>query len=551
MTTLYRKYRPQNFKEVVGQNHIKITLSHEIEAGKIAHAYLFCGPRAVGKTTLSRVFAKSVNCLDRKEGSHESCGKCANCLEISNGSSIDIIEIDAASHTGVDNVRENIINASRITPSKSKYKVFIIDEVHMLSISAFNALLKILEEPPKHIIFILCTTEIHKVPSTIVSRCQRFDFKKIGMSDVIAKLSYIAQKEGLDIDKKVLEMIAKKSEGHMRDAESLFGQIISISNTKKISKEDAELIVPSSTFEEAVSLVNFLSSGDVAKSIILVNKLLDDGINLKNFLDDLIEVLRKMMFVKVNPSLDNKVGIELGENMDSEISKILKNMELGQIITSIEYFSDAKLKLKNSFIIQLPIELAIIKICNKPIQQNVEPQIKKPVANQVLNVSTNNTSKADADIIEKTVDTGVNINLEQINAKWSEVLLQIKKINHSLVLVIQASKPKEVIGSTLRLSTKYKFHKDRIEDISIKVLLEKVLHGVFGKKILVEAVVDENLETQDIKTENRDVPIPGEGSSSAVIPDGQTEKVIQTEEKKDNKMMNNLLKNFGGKVVNT
>ena len=553
MSTLYRKYRPQNFKEVVGQNHIKITLSHEIEAGKIAHAYLFCGPRAVGKTTLSRVFAKSVNCLERKEGTHESCGKCSNCLEISDGSSIDIIEIDAASHTGVDNVRENIINASRITPSKSKYKVFIIDEVHMLSISAFNALLKILEEPPKHVIFILCTTEIHKVPSTIVSRCQRFDFKKIGMSDVITKLSYIAQKEELDIDKKVLEMIAKKSEGHMRDAESIFGQIISISGTKKISKEDAELIVPSSTFEEAVSLVSFLSLKDVAKSIILVNKMLDDGINLKNFLDDLIEVLRKMMFIKINPSLDNKVGAELGENIDAEILKILKTIELEQIVSSIEYFSDAKLKLKNSFIIQLPIEIAIIKICNKATSQNVEVQTKKIVNNQAISSATSNTIKIDTDIIENNTNSGANINLEQINAKWSEVLMQIKKINHSLVLVVQASKPKEIVGSTLRLSTKYKFHKDRIEDISIKILLEKVLHSVFGRKIQVEAVVDENLEIQNNKTENKTSPasenIPSELSVGTNV-SGPTSGGEQSGEKKDNNMMNNLLKNFGGKVVN-
>ncbi|PJB19346.1 DNA polymerase III, subunit gamma and tau, partial [Candidatus Falkowbacteria bacterium CG_4_9_14_3_um_filter_36_9] len=190
MATLYRKYRPQNFKEVVGQNHIKLTLEQEVESGKIAHAYIFCGPRAVGKTTLARVLAKAVNCERIKAGEHEPCNKCSSCQDITIGRNMDIMEIDAASHTGVDNVRENIIASTRIFPSRSKYKVFIIDEVHMLSLSAFNALLKIIEEPPAYVLFILCTTEIHKVPTTIISRCQRFDFKRISLSDMTGKLSY-------------------------------------------------------------------------------------------------------------------------------------------------------------------------------------------------------------------------------------------------------------------------------------------------------------------------------------------------------------------------
>ncbi|MFH1583488.1 MAG: DNA polymerase III subunit gamma/tau, partial [Candidatus Falkowbacteria bacterium] len=188
MSTLYRKYRPQNFTEVVGQNHIKVTLEQEIKTDKITHAYLFCGPRAVGKTTLARVLAKSINCEKRKKDSANPCNTCLSCSEITDGRALDIIEIDAASHTGVENVRENIIASARVAPSRSKYKVFIIDEVHMLSAQAFNALLKVIEEPPANVIFILCTTEAHKVPATIISRCQRFDFKRIGVNDAVKKL---------------------------------------------------------------------------------------------------------------------------------------------------------------------------------------------------------------------------------------------------------------------------------------------------------------------------------------------------------------------------
>ena len=541
MSTLYRKYRPQNFSELVGQNHIKITLSHEIETGKIAHAYLFCGPRAVGKTTTARVFAKAVNCLNRKEGEHESCGKCENCLEIANGNSVDIIEIDAASHTGVDNVRENIINASRVTPIKSKYKVFIIDEVHMLSVSAFNALLKTLEEPPKHVVFILCTTEIHKIPSTIISRCQRFDFKKIGISDIVNKLSYIAQKEKIDIDKRVLEMIARKSEGYMRDAESIFGQILSISNSKKISKEDAELIVPNSTYEEAVSLVSFLKDKDVAKAIILVNKLMDDGIILKNFLDDLIEIYRKIMFLKINPTLDNKIGIEMGESIDRELIKLSKEIDLDLIIKSIETFLEAKLKLKTSFIIQLPLEVAIIKIASGEEKKNIEAHVKDYTPSVSTTTTVENKGLKKTSLLKKENESAESISLDFINSKWAEVLTHIKRVNHSLVLVIQASKPKELVGSTLKLSTKYKFHKDRIEDISVKALLEKILHSVFGQTLKVEAVVDENIEPE--------APVTPKNSSEEMTDDIKKEE--KSKDEKGNNMMNNLLKTFGGKVVNT
>ncbi|MBT7007089.1 DNA polymerase III subunit gamma/tau, partial [Candidatus Falkowbacteria bacterium] len=198
---LYRKYRPQAFGDVTNQNHIKLTLQNEIESDKIGHAYLFCGPRGTGKTTLARIFSKTVNCLDKKNN-NEPCNGCDSCNEINDGKSMDIIEIDAASHTGVDNVRENIISNARFTPTSRKYKVFIIDEVHMLSISAFNALLKILEEPPQYVIFILATTEIHKVPNTIISRCQRFDFKKIIFNELVDRLRWICTQEGVSVDEK-------------------------------------------------------------------------------------------------------------------------------------------------------------------------------------------------------------------------------------------------------------------------------------------------------------------------------------------------------------
>ena len=252
---IYRKYRPKTFAKVMGQKPIKITLQNEIKSISMAHAYLFVGPRGTGKTTLARLFARSLNCLNRLEKESEPCNECQACKLILDNRSLDVIEMDAASHTGVDNVRENIITASQVPPfNKEGYKIFVIDEVHMLSKSAFNALLKTLEEPPAKVIFILATTEIHKVPETIISRCQRFDFKKIPQKDIMQRLNEIIEWEKISIPENILMEIARKSEGCLRDAESLLGQISSLANGN-ITEELASLVLPRSHWQEIDNLI--------------------------------------------------------------------------------------------------------------------------------------------------------------------------------------------------------------------------------------------------------------------------------------------------------
>ncbi len=536
MATLYRKYRPQNFSEVVNQNHVKITLQNEIQTGKITHAYLFCGPRAVGKTTIARVFSKAVNCEKRREGEFEPCNKCASCTNIFEGKNMDVIEIDAASHTGVDNVRENIIASARVAPSSSKYKVFIIDEVHMLSASAFNALLKTMEEPPAHAIFILCTTEVHKVPTTIISRCQRFDFKRIGVSEIVKKLSDITKSEGIKIDKKILEDIARNSEGHMRDAESLLGQVISIGG-KEVTREEADLVIPRSDINEIINLIEALVKKDASGGVKIINNLVDTGVDLKTFVTDFIEILRKILISRINPSLSEKLGLELGENLEIRLNEISKNLDLEKIILFINKISLAREALKSSFIIQLPLELAIAELCLLQVPSNPSNDIQSNIANKN---APNHQSNLSAPSF--STNKSLNINKDDVLSKWSEVLVKIKKYNHSLSFILRACEPREINGNQICLVFKYKFHKDRVTNPEIKVLIEKVLAEVFGNNLTIEALVDESLEIAN-GNENSNI------SEEAPTVENKEESATNNEEKPDNPMIDNLLKTFGGKVI--
>ena len=292
---LYRKYRSQNFSEVVGQEVIKITLQNAVSSGSVAHAYLFTGPRGVGKTSLARILAKALNCTDLKEG--QPCIKCENCEAVANGRFLDLIEIDAASHTGVDNIRE-IIEHVKFSPSKGKFKVIVIDEVHMLSKGAFNALLKTLEEPPAHAIFILATTEVGKVPATIISRTQRFDFKRISQADIVEHLKKVGKSEKLKVSDEVLKLIARAAEGSMRDGLSIYDQIISFSGGK-VTKELAEEILGLPPFHLNQDFLQLLSERHLGLALKFIKDLSINGRDLSGFGNMFLEYLEKLLSYKI------------------------------------------------------------------------------------------------------------------------------------------------------------------------------------------------------------------------------------------------------------
>jgi len=361
---LYRKYRPKTFSEIIGQEHVVQTLTNAISSGMISHAYLFGGPRGCGKTTIARLLAKAINCENRKKGTAEPCNQCSSCLNINQGRTLDLVEIDAASQGGIDGVRE-LRDGIKFTPTKLKYKVFIIDECHQLTKDAANALLKTLEEPPAYAIFILATTEIYKMIPTIVSRCQRFDFRKLTVPEIIKRLEIISKKEKVKIEKSALELIALNAGGAVRDAEGLLDQALTFSGeNKEIKAENIKDLLGLVEIELIAKFCDFIAEKKAFKAIDFLREITDKGSDLQEFTKILINYLRQALILKIvgadlaNPIITGLTKEEL-EKLKKQ-SEVFKETELQNILN---LFLEAENKIKYSPIPQLPLELAIIESC--------------------------------------------------------------------------------------------------------------------------------------------------------------------------------------------
>jgi DNA polymerase III subunit gamma/tau len=512
-TTLYRKYRPSDFSQIIGQKHVVQTLQNSIKSGRIGQAYLFAGPRGTGKTSIARIFAKAVNCTNPKN--NESCQKCEACKVISDNRALDIIEIDAASHTGVDNIRE-LRETVKLPPTSLKYKVYIIDEVHMLSGGAFNALLKTLEEPPSHVIFILATTEVHKIPETILSRVQRFDFTRLTVEEIMERIKQIAKLEKVSVEPEALEIIAASSEGGMRNAESLLGQVISLED-KKVTAKEVEFLLGTVSEKEIADFVSQLVEGDFPAVFSRISDLRESGIDFKNFGKALLNYLRQMLILKINPDLGKKISYEITKERMEQIKKQIAGIETAEILNMINILQENTERFKNSQIPQLYLEASVARLAvnsDEPRQaKTIDFKAADPSPALLIENQTTNYKKETVEIKTTAVNKSVKEetepkkelpkvakkensggDLELVLARWLDVIDSLKSYNHSLSSVLKMASPSLIEGNTLIIKTKYDFYKDKITETQNRLTIEDAIDKITGVNLKIKTLTEKEFK---------------------------------------------------------
>lgn len=427
-TALYRKFRPSTFADVKGQDHIVTTLKNQLRANRIGHAYLFTGTRGTGKTTVAKILARTVNCENPTEDG--PCGECRSCRAIAAGASMNVIEIDAASNNGVDNIRE-IVEEVSYSPAEGKYKVYIIDEVHMLSIGAFNALLKTLEEPPSYVIFILATTEVHKLPVTILSRCQRYDFKRITIDTIAARMQELVQAEGVEVEDKALRYIAKTADGSMRDALSLLDQCIAFHLDKVLTYDKALDVLGAVDTEVFSRLLRNVLDRDVTGCVQLLEEIVMQGRELTQFVTDFTWYLRNLMLVQASDNLEDVI------DMSTDNLKRLKEesemADMDRIVRYIRIFSELSGQIRYASQKRILVEIALIKLCKPEMEVNQEAvldrlrQVEDKLA-QGVTVSAQSVQTAAAGAAggmpkqKPELPKAIPEDVRQIVAKWPSIV---------------------------------------------------------------------------------------------------------------------------------
>lgn len=510
---LARKYRPQNFDELTGQGHITELLKKAIDAKRIAHAFLFCGPRGIGKTSCARVLAKSLNC--EQGPTLKPCGTCPSCEEIAKGTSFDVIEIDGASNRGIDEIRtlrENV----KFAPAYGRFKIYIVDEVHMLTTEAFNALLKTLEEPPEHVKFIFATTEANKVPATILSRCQRFDFKRIGVDTIIANLKAICAKEKLKIDDSALFAIAKAAQGGMRDAVGILDQLSALGQ-EGIDSQDVYSMLGIVEAELLFGLTDKLIAKDCAGALLALEELMGRGKDIKQLIKDLTEHFRHMMVIKIGgQSLSHLVDYPAA--IKQRIHQQSEHIHVGDILKAIELFIEAQETARIMETLRMPLELAFAKICYGGTHQPAVPQQPaapaKPVAAPKATVSSPAAPKSapqspagqnEAPAIQSAVAGSVT--LDSIIQQWNAITHDISKRKMSVATFLQDGMPYAYKDGRLIIgfAKEHAFHAQSLSSKDSTALVEKALSDRFGGFIGVQfkeiaAVAEAKQEAPVIKS---------------------------------------------------
>lgn len=471
-TALYRRFRPQKFSEIYGQEHIVKTLQNQIIAGRVGHAYLFTGCRGCGKTTSAKILARAINCLNPVNG--EPCNECSVCKAALNETLTDIVEMDAASNNGVDDVRA-IRDEVNFLPTVAKYRVYIIDEVHMLSTGAFNALLKTLEEPPKHVKFILATTEPHKLPITILSRCQRFDFKAIDKGKIVDNLKSICEKCNYEFDEAAMELIAELSEGAMRDALSILERCLQDSE-KKITLDKVKELVGIPEITKIFNIVEAIFNRDIDNVILLSNEIVNSGVDIDNFLFEIIRFLRDILVYKVGVKLSNSYT----ENDLKEIDKIIEHKTKEELIFLIEKISKIENKIKNSLQKSIVFQTELMMLCCEEVVEEKKTsaiKISTKIGQKVDGPSEKNTAET------KIIDKSVNYDF------WKNVLNKLKEENlyvlYSALTGVRVNQKDDLV---VELILSNDFQKGIISKPEYIAKIKELISIEFNKEMMVKIV---------------------------------------------------------------
>jgi DNA polymerase-3 subunit gamma/tau len=508
----YRKWRPRTFDEVVGQNHVTQTLHNGVKSGRIVHAYLFSGPRGTGKTSTARILAKAVNCLS--ESDDKPCNVCQMCQAIDEGRLIDLIEIDAASNRGIDDIR-NLRERIAFAPSEARYKFYIIDEVHMLTDPAFNALLKTLEEPPGHAILVLATTEPQEIPATVLSRCQRFDFRPIPLEAMIARLRAIAAQEGLGADEAALDLIARQATGSMRDAESLLDQLASYGG-QEITLQRVQTMLGTVSHQGIANLVDHLATRDVAAGLDQIGQAVVDGADPRQLNKELLEYLRGLLLMKTT----NAGPQYTTEEQRNQMARQAESFTLDSLVAIIKLFSQAAQDFRAAARPQLPLELAFVEATlspelereaaptpqySAPDKRPHEPTEERTTAAPPVEHSPSTTRpQADSQpkpskVKESTAPPGEKGNvapLERLQNSWTQILTAIKAKSMHLEAVIKDCPAAAVEDDVVTLRARSRFHKERLDEDRARQSVEEEISKIMGQPYRIKCILTSDMEQQ-------------------------------------------------------